>query len=306
MNPLGKAAWWAKGRLCLALKKRGFFKPDYTKADQSKDRVAPFDEYPACDFCGAEESTERLVTGDGGRIAACDGCGLWFTTPRIAEDVWEDYLLAETPRSVEFTENRLKYGVALSSNIKFSLPGWKEKWLRSFGALLDDLERVHGGPLERLHDVGAGVGLFMEAARKRGIRVSGNELNGYAVRAMRERLGLDVSGAPLPRMDIEPRSLDAVTMCDYLEHSYHPYRDLLAAHRALRPGGVLYVNTFHTGCRAFEELGANWNFLYWNHTHHFDRDILTRMVQAAGFAPVETRCEHGNPLISLFAVREAD
>lgn len=293
--------WYLKGKFWLFVKKRGWIPPHHTMGDQSLDRMAPFDEYPACDFCGGADNSEQMVTKDGSRIVACDRCGLWFTSPRIAEDTWIDYLRSDTARSREFTENRLTYGVALGSNVKFTLPDWKEKRLAEWSKLLNSIEHRLGGPITSLHDVGAGVGLLLEAARNRGAAVSGNEMNGYACRAMRERLGLDVRDAALPDMALPPDSLDVITMCDYLEHTYHPYGDLKAAFKALRPGGVLFVNTFHIECDAFRENGNNWNFLFWNHTHHFTTGILREMIEKAGFTDIEVVSSPRDTLFSIYA-----
>jgi len=169
--------------------------------------------------------------------------------------------------------------------------------------LLDEIESCLGKPIGRLHDVGTGVGFLLEAAELRGIRASGNELNGYACRVMRERLGFDVHNESLPDLKIEDGSLDTVTMCDYLEHSYHPYVDIRAAHGLLRSGGILYLNTFHIECRAFDQHRENWNFLFWNHTHHFTTAILERMLTTAGYEIAKTKSSYEDPLVSIFAVK---
>jgi len=122
MNQVKRTFWRLRGRFWLFVKRKGWIRPDYTAADQGKDRVAPFDEYCGCDFCGSRDATEQMITMDKSRIVSCDACGLWFTNPRISEQAWVDYLRRETPRSIEFTENRLAYGVARSSNIRFTLP----------------------------------------------------------------------------------------------------------------------------------------------------------------------------------------
>lgn len=148
---------------------------------------------------------------------------------------------------------------------------------------IDEIEGYIVGELHRIHDVGCGVGFFLEAAGSRGIKATGNELNGYACRVMRERLNLEVYQDSMPDLQFADQSIDAVTMNDYIEHTYHPLADLRAAYRFLRPGGVLWLNTFHVDCSQYEKLKANWNMLFWNHVYHFSTASLEDAVKLAGF-----------------------
>ena len=104
------------------VRKFGLISQDYTIKDQEKDRIAPFDEYLPCEMCGSNSVEEVLITKDQSRIVECSDCGLQYTSPRINEETGMEYLKMETPRSIEFTENRVKYGRVLSSNIKFVPP----------------------------------------------------------------------------------------------------------------------------------------------------------------------------------------
>ena len=279
--------------------------PSYeTAQDQMKDNIAPFDEYPPCDLCGSTSTTEKLITRSGHRIVECDTCKLWFTSPRINEHVWMDWLKQTSDRSVEFTENRLKYGVALSSNKKYVRPGWRERRLKAETRLLANLETLTNHKIGRLHDVGCGVGFLMQAAQTMGMAVTGNELNGYACQVMRERLNLTVFNDILPNLNIENSSVDAVIMRDYLEHTYHPFVDLKAAYGYLRPGGALYIETFHIDCQQFDKQRENWNMLFWNHAFHFSTAALTSMIEKAGFKIVKVDTSYTNSLIEVYAKKE--
>ena len=287
-----------RGITFRALRRSGLIREaEDTREDQGRDRIAPFDEAVPCDVCGGEPHPV-LVAGDGSRIGECGGCGLWFTTPRIAEAAWMGHLASEAARNVEFTENRLRHGVALPANVKYSLPSWRRRRRRIHRAILGEIEAAHGGKVGWLHDVGCGVGHLLEDVRPAVSRVSGNDLNAYAVRAMRERLGLDVHAVPLSEVPIPPESLDAVVMRDYLEHTYHPFADLVATRRLLRPGGVLWIETFHVDSDKFERLGAGWNMLSWNHTHHWSRPTLRNALVRAGLEPIELRTKPGGVLVT--------
>lgn len=265
------------------VKRAGLTSPIETLQDQQKDAIAPFDEFPPCEMCGTNSVREVLVTRDNCRIVECDNCGLWFTSPRIKEETWVEYLKRDTKRSREFTENRLKYGVALSSNIKYSPPDWRRRRMRIDNHAIDAVQECLGAEVKRLHDVGCGIGLLQQAAQARGIETTGNDLNGYACKVMRERLGLKVYNDILPNLPLEEGSLDAVVMQDYIEHTYHPLEDLKASYRFLRLGGVILIETFHIDCRKFDRLKENWDMLRWNHVFHFSTKSLKDMIMRAGF-----------------------
>ncbi len=172
---LGRALFWH-----TLVRSRLITHSDETIKDQVKDRIHPFDEDCSCEMCGKNSITEKLVTTDDSQIVECDNCGLWFTSPRIKEKLWEEYLKSVTPRSIEFTNNRLKYGVCLNSNIKYVLPCWRKHIREMYNEIMSSMENRLGRTIERIHDVGCGVGFFLQDAEARGMKASGNELNAYA------------------------------------------------------------------------------------------------------------------------------
>lgn len=272
-----------------------------TLTDQLKDRILPFDEYPVCEMCSSDSAFEVLIAMDGSRIVECDHCGLWFTSPRINEDSWCDYLKTETERSIEFTENRLKYGCALKSNIKFSHPLWRRIKKNQHDVIFDAIESKLGRTPEKIHDVGCGVGFLLQDANSRGITASGNELNKYACSVMSDRLDLTVYNDIFPKIKMKNESLDAIVMRDYIEHTYHPLADLRAAHSYLKDNGILYVETFHTNCSKFEELKKNWNMLFWNHVYHFSDNSLKDMIKKAGFTIIDIKSNFKDILVKIIA-----
>ena len=120
IRQLSRAYFWN------GLKKYGLVSSKVIK-DTQKTRIAPFDEYPPCEMCESISNTEILTTKDKSRIVKCNNCNLHFTSPRIKESVWLDFLKSEAQTLIEFSENRFKHGVALSANIKFVYPNWHEK-----------------------------------------------------------------------------------------------------------------------------------------------------------------------------------
>ena len=291
--------------LCRLAKRTGIINEAKDSVeDQKKDRILPFNEYPLCEMCNSNSVSEKLVTMDDSHIVECDKCGLWFTSPRIEETLWSDYLKTNTERNIEFTENRLKYGCALSANKKYTFPGWKKVKKREHDKIFDTIEMYLGRSIERVHDVGCGVGLLIQDAVNRDMVASGNELNIYAYTVMKERLGLDVYNETLPCIGIKEETLDAVVMRDYIEHTYNPLADLKAAFALLKQDGIIYVETFHIDCATFDRLKGSWNMLFWNHVYHFSKKSLEEMIKTAGFKILDVKTDYNDVLIEIIAQKQ--
>ncbi len=243
-----------------------------------------FDEYPACSICGSIKSNEKLIASDGNRIVECPTCKLWFTSPRLNEDKWEYYIRSESvKRNKKFTENRIKYGVALSKNISNQPPDWRKRKRNAHNRIFRLIKKWSSIPITRIHEVGCGVGFFLDDMRRKGISVSGNDLNGYACKIMRERFDLNVHTGNFVEANLPKNSVDVVMMSDYIEHTYHPFEDMCEAYRVLVPEGMLYIHTFIIDSDPFNTKKGRWNMLWWNHVYHFSTQSLVRMAEHAGF-----------------------
>ena len=97
----------------------------------------------------------------------------------------------------------------------------------------------------KLLDVGAGVGVFMNAAASRGWEVEGVEPSRTAAERARQLTGARVHGGLLENMELPSESYDAVTVFDTLRHVPEPMRFLDRAARLLRTGGFLLVREVH-------------------------------------------------------------
>ena len=149
-------------------------------------------------------------------------------------------------------------------------------------------DRTQAGPPLVL-DVGCGIGLLLDEARRRGWRTQGVELSDWAVRRARH-LGLDVFQGSLEEAGFEPGSFDAVFMIDVLEHLADPVRTLATVSQVLRPGGVLCLVTPNAASAAAWVLGRRWWGMLPGHVVLFPHRRLCELLRCLGFGVGSQRC----------------
>jgi len=93
-------------------------------------------------------------------------------------------------------------------------------------------------------DVGCGIGLFVEEAKRHGWQAYGVEMNPAAVQYAREHGNLQVTEHDAEdRLPFQSNSIDVVTLFGVIEHLEEPAKALTEGYRVLRPGGVLMIQT---------------------------------------------------------------
>ena len=136
-------------------------------------------------------------------------------------------------------------------------------------------------------DVGCATGLFLAAARESGWQPQGVELSEYSSSRAREELGLDVFTGTLQRAleagHVREGNFHVVTMWDTVEHLVDPMAAFTVARRALKPGGLLFVETLNIdGDRAIRE-GQGWHFFRPpKHLFYYGESTLNDILKALG------------------------
>ncbi|QBR71631.1 hypothetical protein CU048_10470 [Beijerinckiaceae bacterium] len=151
------------------------------------------------------------------------------------------------------------------------------------------VERVaRRAPEGRWLDVGFGNGSLLFTAEEWGFLPVGLDLRKDNVRS------LNVLGYEAHCLSIEDLGDDGrysvISMADVLEHLPFPKAGLAAAHRLLRPGGVLFLSMPNMENMVWKLLHANKVNPYWGeieHYHNFSRKRLYALLQEHGFVPVE-------------------
>ena len=158
---------------------------------------------------------------------------------------------------------------------------------RTARARLRRIERLIGAdaaplPPPRLLEIGCGVGVFLDEARRRGWEATGLEVSAYAAGAARRR-GLDVQCAAIEDAALEHGRYDCVSLWDVIEHLRDPCAALARAADALRPGGVLALSTGDVTSLCARLSGPRWHlFNLPEHLFFFSPGSLRRMLAAAG------------------------
>lgn len=236
---------------------------------------------PSCSLCGSSKSRLRfpdtrkqgassghpssyLCTHSGygihPPIFECLECGFIFSRSTVsAERLLEAYSLVEDPTYLEEEEGRV-----LTSHRR-----------------LEKIRRWKPEP-GRLLDIGAYTGVFVKTAAEFGWDAWGVEPSRWAVRCARTR-GLNMIEGTVESIDAGIEPFDVVTLWDVIEHVPDPFAALAAAHRVLKPGGMVVVHTMDAGSPVARLMGSRWPWLMEMHLFYFSRRTLSDAMKRAGF-----------------------
>ena len=159
--------------------------------------------------------------------------------------------------------------------------------LRNADWVLSRVER-HRAPGE-LYEVGASVGILLQAARARGWSVGGIEPSTWAVETARQRYGLNLRQGTIESDPGPARPVDCVAMSDVLEHLVDPQGAVTKAAAWLAPGGILAIVTVNMAALAARALRSHWPGFMDMHLTYFTPRALRSMLRTAGLDPIELR-----------------
>lgn len=168
-----------------------------------------------------------------------------------------------------------------SWNLAPGSPAWK---LREATAAmrLETLQRlgVRGGALL---DVGAAGGYLVERANRAGFEARGVEISEHAVQVASRVVPGKVHRGTLETLDLQPDSLDVVTLFDVLEHVPAPQDSLSRLARWLKPGGWLAVTTPDVDSLSARLMAGAWPHYKEEHLFYPSREGLRMLFAATGF-----------------------
>jgi len=234
-------------------------------------------EFVACNLCQSGRR-KTIAAKFGLSIVRCRRCGLVYANPRLigpelekrygAAYFFGEYLPVFRANAFSYPLDVIKDHYALYLNLlaKYFLPG------------------------KSLLDIGCGAGFFLKAAELTGWSVAGTETSEAASDYARAVTKVRVFYGKLEEIRLASESCDAVTMLDILEHLPDPMGTLKEAHRVLKRGGILIVNTpdYQSLSRVF--LGKGWAVLSpVEHLYYFSEKTLRRALERSGYQIIGLR-----------------
>ena len=224
-------------------------------------------ERPDCALCGAGPAERLVHEFPPYAVVACEGCGLVFLSPRPTEAA--ALALYQDPGYYDSDTAGHGYDEYLEV---------RQNWIRTFARRLRQIRRYK--PAGRVLDVGCGPGFFLDAAVDRGYEAWGIDPSVYGVELARERHDGRVRVAVLETADFDPESFDLVVAGEAFEHVYDPRRFLDAAHRLLKPDGVLAITTPDPTSWLARVSGRGWvSFKIPEHVYYWSPATIRRVLE---------------------------
>lgn len=119
-----------------------------------------------------------------------------------------------------------------------------QKNMREKESILDILERVTRPLTGRsLLDIGCGTGEYLVAASKRGMSVTGIDVEASLAEHIQRKYGLRVMTGSFGDDTVPPGSFDVIVLSHVIEHLQEPVPLLGSIHRALKPTGIFIMAT---------------------------------------------------------------
>lgn len=232
----------------------------------------------SCPICHTPppETPSLVLAGLG--FHRCTRCGLGYVSPRLSERA-----LGKIYSRKYYFEYRVWRGIPIAGENE------AEEILLCHRRLSRAEQWIRPG---RLLDIGCSTGQLMLAARERGYRPYGVEMDAWTVNYVGKKHHLDVRPGPLADSTFVGEQFDLITLVDVLEHLPDPVEQMTRAAKLLRPGGIIMVVVPNAGCQEARRDILNWkHFKPWEHICHYDSDTLRELGRRSGLELIDVDTE---------------
>lgn len=187
---------------------------------------------------------------------SCGNCGFVFSNPYVPEDkILEFYSGLED----------LEYSSEADGRAK------------NFKTILKRLSKIDK-PGNKLLDVGAASGIFLDLARQEGCDVSGIEPSQYLVEEAERLYGLKLFRGTIDTF--EPgKKYAVITLLDILEHLVEPDRFMDKIDSLIETGGILVIVTPDINSLTARTAGKRWWHYRIAHINFFNLKSLTYLLE---------------------------
>ena len=221
-----------------------------------------FEEVP-CPVCGSTEYTTLATHQEFGEVGECHGCGVLYAYKRYTKDAYEILCRFYTPTHIADLEENARQG---------------PRRIEESNYIIDMIETYV--PRGKLLDVGASTCDIPVYARCRGWEVRATDLSIFMQKWANEIVYVEFTRGYIEDVELDDKELDAVVLRHVIEHLHDPRSDLSILHRALKDGGILYIETpIHAENK--EEFISNHMLPY--HLVNFTPDTLCKLLVESGF-----------------------
>jgi len=195
------------------------------------------------------------------QLVKCADCGLIFINPRLKSSL--------VTKGYEEGSDEVFVSQAPARELTFSKALKKiERYIPQKGTVLD---------------IGTAGGSFLAAAKKRGWRVAGCELNAWMAKWGNTHYGLNIKQGTIFEQHYPAASFDMVTLWDVIEHTPDPAKVVKECYRILKQRGLLVINYPDIGSWIARLMGRKWLFLTSVHLYYFTRETMRNLLERAGF-----------------------
>lgn len=221
---------------------------------------------PNCPVCGAA-STPSFYAGEH-RMFRCCACFLAFVYP--------------TPSLSYLADFYSRYHMVLAQGGGYELR--EDRMSADFPTKVELIQRNLAAKNARVLDVGCGKGYFVKACVDQGINAEGIDLSDTAINYAQNVLGVKASCARIEDAKDQIGIYDAITFWATIEHLPDPLSTLRSIHKALKPGGLFFLDT-GIGHDWLDRLlpGANQWYDPPQHLFVFSADSIRIALTKAGF-----------------------
>lgn len=215
-------------------------------------------------------------------IFTCRACGHGYLHPIPSNEELKTLYSKKTHPNLEN---------GLARELEALLGDRPENYLKYFGDRLDMLEHIDSLKNRRILDFGCASGLFVQALRYYGAsKAEGVDIIKDLVELGASRnlnLTYDSAGTFL---DGQPASFDVICANNVLEHLAHPEDFLGQFHRALKPGGFLFISVPSYASIQIKIAKASSPIVDPpHHVHYYTPRSLVGFLERSGFHPREQR-----------------
>lgn len=250
-----------------------------------------------CNLCGASEAIEykaainhlNLVTPIS--VKRCLNCSMVYLSPRPDKKERNSLHSGDIPELLKpYTKNTAKYTAVSEGRRAF----FKDRVAK----LVSKIGEITG---QKILDVGASSGIFLQEANKMGFKTYGIEPSLDGVNTCRDK-GLDVIQSEAENLPYDSNFFDIVHSNHVFEHLGDPSKAIKEAFRVLKPKGMLFIeipNQFdNIHFKRYEYLGRipvrERNIRSIHHLFFFSRKTLKKLVKDAHFDKVRIINRYGN------------